>query len=450
MRWIFASALVLFLAIPAGAQDPRREDFAYGIAVHPSVEAPLYRARLPVAVYRSVTRSDLGDLRVFNASGALVPHELWSPPDETETQHREQEARVFPLLSATPEALSAIRVEIEGGAERTSLSVGRSGEGAKVASYLLEVGSIDSSFVADRLLLYWDEPKEGFVLRLRVEESDELSSWRTLVSAVVADLRRDGERLLRNEIRLDSGVARYLRLTSDEGALPMALSRATIELSAKTERVETVWLEISDLGSQEEGLLFETPGPVLVEKLDVLPAEMNTWTEVQLFSRPDTKAPWVLRAGSAVYRFDVGGDELAETRLPVRSTRHRYWKITNDEARGGFGGRLPALRVGYRPDEVVFVARGEPPFEIAYGNRGLDPPPRSQESLRTLASSDDERLVPATELVLGEPRTLAGEGALSEPLVGDWKRFVLWAVLAVASLALLLTARAVLRDSGAQ
>src|SRR3989304_4915182 len=77
MRWTFASALVFFAAIPAGAQDPRREDFAYGIAVRPSVEAPLYRARLPLAIYRSITRPDLGDLRVFNAGGALVPPGLW-------------------------------------------------------------------------------------------------------------------------------------------------------------------------------------------------------------------------------------------------------------------------------------------------------------------------------------------------------------------------------------
>jgi hypothetical protein len=45
---------------------------------------------------------------------------------------------------------------------------------------------------------------------------------------------------------------------------------------------------------------------------------------------------------------------------------------------------------------------------------------------------------------LGEPRTIEGERALSEPLIPDWKRFVLWGVLGAASLALLLTARAAL------
>ena len=450
MRGTFASALVFSIAIPAGAQDPRREDFAYGIAVRPSVEAPLYRARLPLAIYRSVTRSDLGDLRVFNAGGGLVPHELWSPPDEEEVDRRIVPARVFALLEATPEELSAVRVQIESGVERASVSLAPGAAPKGVAAYLLELpdwadwGSIDPSYVVERLVLHWDEPNESFVRKLRVEESDDLSSWRTLTSAVVADLTRDGERLLRNEIPLSSKVPRYLRLTSHDGPIPMTLTGVELNLSTKTELVETVWLEIPALHSGEEGLLFETPGPVLVEEVDVRPSEMNTWTEVQLFSRPDAKAPWVRRAGSSVYRFEVGRDELAETRLHARGTRDRHWRITTDEARGGFGGRLPVVRAGYRPDDVVFVARGEAPFEIAFGSRGVGPPPRGSESLRALASSDDERLVPATALALGEPRTLAGERALSAPLVPDWKRFVLWGVLAAASLALLLTARAAL------
>ncbi len=453
MRWTLASALVVSLAVPAHAQDPRKDDFAYGIAVRPSIEAPLYRVRLPLTVYRSVTRSDLGDLRVFNAGGALVPHELWSPPDEEEVERRVVAARVFPLLEATPAELSAVRVQIESGVERTLVSLEPGTAPAGVVAYVMDPGSIDPAYVVERLVLHWDEPsdrKGGFVRKLRVEESGDLSSWRTVTSAVVADLRRDGERLLRNEIPVSSRVARYLRLTSHEGPIPMTLTRVDLNLSSRTEIVEAVWLEIPALRSEEEGLLFETPGPVLVEQVDVLPSERNTWAEVQLFSRSDAKAPWVRRAGASVYRFEVEGDELAETRLEVRGTRDRYWKLTTDEGLGVFGGSLPALRVGYRPDDVVFVARGESPFEIAYGSSRVGPPRQANESLRALASSEDERLLPMTDVSLGEPRTLAGESALREPLIPDWKRFVLWSVLGAASLALLLTARAALRDPGAR
>jgi hypothetical protein len=221
----------------------------------------------------------------------------------------------------------------------------------------------------------------------------------------------------------------------------MALERAELVLSSRA--VERSWLEVTSLRSDEDGLYFETPGPVLVESIEILPSERNTWTEVQLFSRPEAKAPWTLRARGAVYRFELGAD----TRLEVPGTRDRFWHLRNDEARGGFGGKAPALRAGYRPDDVVFVARGEAPFEIAFGNRGLDPPPRTSESLRAIGTVKDGRLAPSTDLTLGDPRTIAGERALREPLIPDAKRFVLWVVLVAASLALLVTARAALSRS---
>jgi len=451
-KWTLAGALAVSLAAPAHAQDPRKDDFAYGIAVRPRTVAPLYRVRLPPAVYRGVTRSDLGDLRVFNAAGSLVPHELWSPPDREEVERRFVPARVFPLLESTPDELSAVRIQIESGAERASISVAPDLAPAGVRAYVLDPGPVDPAYAAERLVLHWEEPEDvkgGFVRKIRVDESDDLSSWRTLASAVAADLWRDGERLRRNELPLPSRAARYLRLASEEGSFPMTLTRVDLVLSSKTELVETLWLEVSDLRLDEDGIHFETPGPILVEKLEVAPSERNTWTEVQILSRSDRKGGWIRRGGGAVYRFEVDGQELSETRLSAAGTRDRCWKLTTGEAPGGFGIAPPALRVGYRPDDVVFVARGEPPFEIAYGSGRVGPPRRANESLRVLTSSEEDRLVPATDVALSEPRTLGGEDALSEPLIPDWKRFVLWGVLFSAALALLLTARAALRGSGA-
>jgi Protein of unknown function (DUF3999) len=436
---VLASFLVLGAASLAHAQDPRREDFAYSIAVRPSAEAPLYRVRLPLSVYRSITRDDLGDLRVFNGAGSLVPHELWMPDDD-EIERRIVPLRVFPLREATPEELSSIRVRIESGAESASILLAPGSAPAAVSAYLIDPGPIEHRYPAARLVLHWSEPTEGFVRELRVEESDDLASWRPNSSAVVADLRRNGERLLRNDVPLPSRIPRYLKIASGDRPLPMTLQRIDLELSSRV--VETSWLEVEELRQQEDGLHFETPGPVLVEEMDVVPVERNTWTEVKLFSRREAKTPWVLRGSGAVYRFAIGAD----TRLDVEATRDRFWKLTTDETRGGFGGSTPALRAGYRPDDVVFVARGEPPFEIAFGKRGLDPPPRSSDGLRVIGSVRDGRFAPSTQVTLGERRTIAGERALQEPLIPDWKRFVLWAVLASASLALLLTSRAALRN----
>ena len=441
MRGVLAGTLLM--ALSPAAEDPRREDFAYSISILPSTESPLYRVRLPLSVYRSLTRADLGDLRVFNADGSLVPHELWMPDDDR-IDRLALEVRVFPLRPLREEALedaSSIRVQIENGSDRASISLSPDSPAPSISAVLIDPGRVEPSYPAERLVLHWSEPQEGFVRELRVEASEDLASWNAYTSAVVADLRRDGERLLRNDIPLPSKLPRYLKISSPGAPLPMAVEQAELELSSRA--VERSWLEVTALRSEEDGFHFETPGPILVEAIELLLPERNTWTEVQLFSRPEAKAPWVQRARGAVYRFEAGAD----TRLDVKGTRDRFWRLTTDEARGGFGGRAPALRAGYRPDDVVFVARGESPFEIAYGSRGLGPPPRANESLRAIGTVKDGRLAPSTDLVLGDPRAIAGERALREPLIPDWKRLVLWLVLVAASLALLVTARAVLSRS---
>ena len=55
------------------------QDFAYGLRVEAAGTGPIWELTLPEAVYRGVTRADLGDLRVFNAAGVVVPHALRLP-----------------------------------------------------------------------------------------------------------------------------------------------------------------------------------------------------------------------------------------------------------------------------------------------------------------------------------------------------------------------------------
>ena len=66
-----ALLLLLPLAHAAAAQVPR--DFAYGIALSTEGDSAFYQVELPPAVYAGAVRGDLGDVRVFNADGAVVP-----------------------------------------------------------------------------------------------------------------------------------------------------------------------------------------------------------------------------------------------------------------------------------------------------------------------------------------------------------------------------------------
>ncbi len=65
-QWILLS---LFAGIGVHAAEDRMEDYAYGLPIETRVAAPLYEIVVPIHVYQTAKRTDLGDLRVFNAAG---------------------------------------------------------------------------------------------------------------------------------------------------------------------------------------------------------------------------------------------------------------------------------------------------------------------------------------------------------------------------------------------
>ncbi|MGH9861462.1 MAG: DUF3999 family protein, partial [Candidatus Acidiferrales bacterium] len=71
-----ALIILLALAQSAALAAERPEDFAYGIPIQAGARSALYQVEIPLAVYRGVTRSDLGDVRVFSGAGETVPHAL--------------------------------------------------------------------------------------------------------------------------------------------------------------------------------------------------------------------------------------------------------------------------------------------------------------------------------------------------------------------------------------
>lgn len=75
MRWFWLGMLLLVTA-PVLAADPGMHDFAYGVKINVPKGSPIAALSLPAQVYENTHRADLGDVRVFNATGEPVPHML--------------------------------------------------------------------------------------------------------------------------------------------------------------------------------------------------------------------------------------------------------------------------------------------------------------------------------------------------------------------------------------
>jgi hypothetical protein len=440
-RW-FIVGLLFSAGLAAGESLPvQKGDFAWARRLELADSAPFYRFHLPLEVYAEAQRSDLGDLRVMNGKGHVVPQRLQLPGQQETVEGEMVEAKIFPLYAKRETDIESIRIQspVDGGDERVSLATRQriTGSDQVLHGYILRLTEEEQPPAVERLRLAWRVESQGFVHRLKVEYGDDLAHWQSRRStAVIADLRYAGERLLQQEIELRGIQSRYLRLTPVGDSTLIDLQTASVELAGeRREQIANHWVvEGIEPGERAGEYLFELPGPLPVANLQILPSETNTLLRASLDSRVEPKRPWNSRATGLIYNLVVQDQPLQQTELSVPQIRDRYWRLVVDSSGGGFGSEPPKLTVGWMAHELTFAARGEAPFSLVYGSGRVGP----ADSRDLLFGFEQARLQEMTSLNvrLGERFELGGAGALSKRFEPDWKQWLLWTVLVLGALLL--------------
>jgi hypothetical protein len=65
--------------------------------------------------------------------------------------------------------------------------------------------------------------------------------------------------------------------------------------------------------------------------------------------------------------------EIESQPLDVGRRSGRRWIVSVDPQGGAVGGVLPDLEVQWRPAQLIFVARGDGPFKLAFGSSQAKP-----------------------------------------------------------------------------
>jgi hypothetical protein len=238
---------------------------------------------------------------------------------------------------------------------------------------------------------------------------------------------------------------KYLRLLPNAKGTAPAITGVRAELATPSAAMPWRWATLPGHVVVERGRTeyrYTLDGRFPVERADVALAGNNAgeWT---LQSRDADDAPWHTRAGPWVaYRVGAAQGDRSAAQALDGVVRDRYWRLSSRTPVGA----APELRLGYRPEVMVFVAQGSAPFILVAGSgralRAEAPVPQLVQSLRTQHGSDWQ---PANAS-LGAPTVLAGDGALSPPPVRrDWKAWVLWSVLLAGVLLVAAFATSLLR-----
>ncbi len=429
---IFLGALLPGLAAAQAAPSP--DQFAWHQLILTQGGEAIFRFELPASAYSGSLRADLGDVRLFNGAGEALPLALVRREAPAVLETQSFALPHFPLrVSSRNEGRMELDVRRRGDGSLIAFRLAPSGQAARLSGYVLDASGLNKPMSA--LVLDWEPGAEGTVSTVALEASDDLQSWRSLnPRAQLVDLSLGQTHLRHKRIELPGLSAKYLRLLwgADQEALP--LQRVAAEVVARHAPPEPLqWSStVVRAGSQPGEYLFESSGlPVHTVRL-ALP-QANTLAPLKLFRRAGEKEAWREVANTVAYRLQKQGREAASPDILLPRSRDRFWRLQVMQQGGGLGAGLPGIELGWVAQQAVFVARGAPPYTLAYGNAAVAP---AEFDIATLVPGYQAEKFPDLPWAKAGPAS-ANPNAPS-PGMPDihWRTLALWSVL-VAGVALL-------------
>ncbi|PKM28535.1 MAG: DUF3999 domain-containing protein [Gammaproteobacteria bacterium HGW-Gammaproteobacteria-12] len=439
IRW----GLLLGLSLSALSQASEKpQDYRHGAALQLAGEGPWYRLELPFAAHLAAGHGDLRDLRVFDSKGQMQAYALIPGRSETVQQEQEHGVRWFPLRGrADAQEMPALRVERSTTGTLIELRGDAPAESEQqLRGWLLDASAIDAPLV--RLNLDWSGAEDGFQ-RFSIEASDDLQHWRGWGEGQVARLSFADERIDQRQVELPGQRARYLRLLWRNPAQAPQLEAVTLRSQRQAHQAAPlVWSEPLSAQANAEGQFqWQLPLSLPLERLRVELEQRNTLAPLRFEARSSDQGAWRQLVNGVLYRLPEAGREVVSDELTLPGWPVRQLRVQVDARGGGLGTDTPRMQVALRATQLVFLARGEPPYRLALGS------PSAQSAalpLHTLIPGyQPERLVSLGRAELTEAFASPVESQTGP--ARDWQRWGLWAVLLVGVGLLAAMAASVLR-----
>ncbi len=451
MKRVRGTLLALTAALPLLAQAQESPgDYAQQVPLTLSGEGPWYRLELPMELHLAARYADLRDLRVFNAEGQAQAYALTLGSARQSETRKDTAVKWFPLRGPlNAEQTPSVRVQRSTSGTLVEV-VPEAAHGANeqvLRGWLLDTSAIDAPL--HKLTLDWASEGDGFQ-RFSIEASDDLQQWRAWNDGQIARLSFADERIDQREVALPGQSARYLRLLwSSPRQAPQLLSARVHSATNDTLPAPLTWSADLPPSSAKAGqYTWELPLALPLQRVQIELAQANTLAPVSLAGRHEGKVQWQPLARGLLYRLPQDGKEVLHDELELYGAPVQQLRLQVDERGGGLGSEAPSIRVGIRSTQVVFLARGTPPYTLAIGN-----PTGKAASLplSTLIPGYDDKRLASLGVAQAVETPLLETGAASAEQVErfDWKRLGLWAVLLIGVGLLVLMALSLLRNKPA-
>ncbi len=445
---IFKAAMfgsLLCAALLTQAED-LPDDFASHTPLTLSGEGPWYSLELPLGLQLNARQGNLNDVRVFNADGQAQPYAITLGQPQRAADETPVAVKWFALYNSDDAKDAEPRIRVERTPEGTLVEVQPQGEieaGEEVLrGWLLDTSAINAPL--DQLILDWSTEREGFQ-RFSIEASNDLQHWQRWGEGQVARLSFADELVEQRIVTLPGRTARYLRLLWSTPQSAPTLTSAQL-VSTRPGVLPLSWSPTINGRVEKPGVyVWQLPVALPLERMKVDIAQPNSLAPATLYARRDSNAPWQMIDSGLLYRLTQNGQDAVQDEMELPGNVVQQLKLEVDDRGGGLGKDAPKLSFAVRATQLVFLARGAPPYSLAIGNDKIE---GASLPLTTLVPG----VTPEKAASFGKASLAVAPAPAMTPVLPaasgpDWKRIGLWSVLVLGVVFLGWMALSTLRTS---
>ena len=409
-------------------------EYARGFELNIEQQSAIYKIALPGAVYKTATKKDLSDIRIFNQDNEPVPHVIQQSKMKTGTKIGSLELPFFPIASEKINLASSalditvtsegkvVRIQSEGGDSELNQDT--------VKHYLIDASHINTSI--DSIDFKLSGLESGYAKAFRLDYSNDLNQWLTLVDYATLTELKYGQHALKNtRVNLPHKNIKYIRFTwlNDVDRLAITSVKANFKDEYLPDNQYWSTSKLINKKIDQATYVFDTGGVFNIEQIDIELPEDNTLIDVIIESRAGNDLPWVKRLNGVFYKLYFEELELTGKPVTVSSNKDRYWQI-RFQSTDGIGNVEPVLKYAWRPNYLYFLARGNAPYILAVGNANTNINNHVASRLMNVLNQDVGNEMVGLAKV-GKEIILKGDSALVMQKTLPWQRIALWGILIV-------------------
>jgi len=425
--------LLLSLSTVAHAQLEPTE-FALSFGLDAPADEPVFALELTPDVYATLQTPGLRDLVVVDANDIAQPVSV-APPERSTAEPAPLRTALATPVTVPVEAMGQperLQLLVRGaGGESVDLSLPASAPTAAGAEWLVDAKAAAEAGY-DALALRLPDAPDDFRTLVTVRGSNDLAAWITLAdSQPLLRFASGGQTIER--LTVDLGNRRYFRYLAVSPSSPAPLPAvvgldALLRTQAQAAPLPLLVLEPISAAAGPGEFSYPATGPLPVVAYRVRVREPNgvfPYRLVQTFDRQDR-----LLDEASAWQVSFGGTVLRPEFSPLRLPRGSGLQLR-------FDGRpdAPMVELVYRPDRLIVVASGTPPYRLLAGSSRLRNAPVSGDAaIAAISQARGDAWSPA-RAAIGAAVTAGGAVALERRTAApDAGTLTLWVVLLMGAL----------------